>query len=92
MPLSQILDIRKHIFTQVKVCNVSSFFDIISLASLSQQTFANLGSQIGDDRPIAQVRFSPNSQYLATGSWSGNVKLWNIPACTLFTSFRGNGS
>ncbi|KAF8508898.1 U4/U6 snRNP-specific spliceosomal protein [Gautieria morchelliformis] len=71
LPLSQILDIRKHIFTQIK-------------------TYANLGSQIGDERPIAQVRFSPNSQYLATGSWSGNVKLWNIPACTLVTSLRGH--
>lgn len=25
------------------------------------------------------VRFSPNSKVLATGSWSGGVKLWDIP-------------
>jgi len=26
------------------------------------------------------VRFSPDSQILATGSWSGGVKLWDIPS------------
>ncbi|ELU44280.1 U4/U6 snRNP-specific spliceosomal protein [Rhizoctonia solani AG-1 IA] len=44
------------------------------------QKFATYGSQIGDERPISQVRFSPNGKLLATGSWSGNVKLWNVPA------------
>ncbi|GJJ11330.1 hypothetical protein Clacol_005562 [Clathrus columnatus] len=71
MPLSQILDIRKQVFTHIK-------------------KFANIGSQIGDERPISQVRFSPNSQYLATGSWSGNVKIWNIPACNPVSSLRGH--
>ncbi|GLB41923.1 putative pre-mRNA processing factor 4 (PRP4) like [Lyophyllum shimeji] len=52
--------------------------------------FANLGSQIGDDRPISQVRFAPNNQILATGSWSGTVKLWNVPACTPIRSLRGH--
>ncbi|EPQ56336.1 WD40 repeat-like protein [Gloeophyllum trabeum ATCC 11539] len=54
------------------------------------KAFANLGSQIGDERPIAQVRFAPNSQILATGSWSGNVKLWNIPNCTPIRTLRGH--
>ncbi|KAF9223999.1 WD40 repeat-like protein [Gyrodon lividus] len=52
--------------------------------------FSNLGSQIGDDRPISQVRFSPNSKILATGSWSGTVKLWNVPACTPMKTLRGH--
>ncbi|KAJ3839699.1 U4/U6 snRNP-specific spliceosomal protein [Lentinula raphanica] len=52
--------------------------------------FAILGSQIGDERPISQVRFSPNNEILVTGSWSGTVRLWNVPACTPIRSLRGH--
>ncbi|GAW00428.1 U4 U6 snRNP-specific spliceosomal protein [Lentinula edodes] len=41
--------------------------------------FAILGSQIGDERPISQVRFSPNNEILVTGS------------CTLTSSDRVGG-
>ncbi|EGN96776.1 hypothetical protein SERLA73DRAFT_93367 [Serpula lacrymans var. lacrymans S7.3] len=53
--------------------------------------YSNLGSQIGDERPISQVRFAPNSKILATGSWSGTVKLWSVPACTTIRTLRGHG-
>ncbi|KAG1807889.1 WD40-repeat-containing domain protein [Suillus variegatus] len=53
--------------------------------------FSNIGSQIGDERPISQVRFAPNNKILATGSWSGTVKLWNVPACTTIRTLRGHG-
>ncbi|KAK7061013.1 hypothetical protein VNI00_000748 [Paramarasmius palmivorus] len=52
--------------------------------------FANLGSQIGDERPISHVRFAPNNKILAAGSWSGTVKLWNVPACTPIRALRGH--
>ncbi|KAL1747841.1 WD40-repeat-containing domain protein [Schizophyllum fasciatum] len=52
--------------------------------------FANLGSQIGDERPISQVRFSPNNELLATGSWSGCVRLWRVPSCTPVRTLRGH--
>ncbi|KAF8216486.1 WD40-repeat-containing domain protein [Mycena galopus ATCC 62051] len=52
--------------------------------------YTNLGSQIGDERPISQVRFAPNNEILATGSWSGTVKIWNVPACTPIRSLRGH--
>ncbi|KAJ7577061.1 U4/U6 snRNP-specific spliceosomal protein [Mycena floridula] len=52
--------------------------------------FVNLGSQIGDERPISQVRFSPNNEILATASWSGTVKLWDVPACTPKKALRGH--
>ncbi|RDX48207.1 U4/U6 snRNP-specific spliceosomal protein [Lentinus brumalis] len=54
------------------------------------KSFANLGSQIGDERPISLVRFSPNSKFLATASWAGNVKLWNMPDCTPVRTYRGH--
>ncbi|KAJ1036298.1 hypothetical protein NDA18_000163 [Ustilago nuda] len=46
------------------------------------KTYANLGSQLCDDRPVSMVRFSPNSQLLATASWSGSIKLWQVPSAT----------
>ncbi|KAF9047041.1 U4/U6 snRNP-specific spliceosomal protein [Hymenopellis radicata] len=52
--------------------------------------YAHLGTQIGDDRPISQVRFAPNNEILATSSWSGTVKLWNVPACTPIRALRGH--
>lgn len=55
------------------------------------KTFANLGSQIGDERPISQVRFAPNNELLATGSWSGTVKLWEVPSCKPIKALRGHG-
>ncbi|KAI0057254.1 U4/U6 snRNP-specific spliceosomal protein [Artomyces pyxidatus] len=54
------------------------------------KTFTNLGSQIGDDRPISLVRFAPNNEILATASWSGSVKLWNVPSCTPIRTLRGH--
>ncbi|KAK4702268.1 U4/U6 small nuclear ribonucleoprotein PRP4, partial [Phenoliferia sp. Uapishka_3] len=45
------------------------------------KTFTNLGSQIGDTRPLSSLRFSPDSSMLFTSSWTGHAKLWSIPAC-----------
>lgn len=37
------------------------------------------GSQIASDRPIASAMFSPDGKLIASGSWSGTVKLSDIP-------------
>lgn len=38
-------------------------------------------SQVGDVRPLTSVKFSPDSHYIATASWTGQVKIWNLPHC-----------
>ncbi|KII87359.1 hypothetical protein PLICRDRAFT_42987 [Plicaturopsis crispa FD-325 SS-3] len=69
---------------------LGSILDIRKRVFAEVKKYANLGSQIGDERPISQVRFAPNNTTLATGSWSGTVKLWNVPACTPIKSLRGH--
>lgn len=54
------------------------------------RTFTNLGSQIGDTRPVSIVRFSPDGKVLATGSWSGGVRLWEIPSAKEKMTLRGH--
>lgn len=44
--------------------------------------YTSLGSQIGGERPISAVRFAPNAQLLATGSWSGKAAVWDVPSAT----------
>ncbi|KAH9823311.1 serine/threonine-protein kinase PRP4 [Melampsora americana] len=56
------------------------------------KTYTNLGSQVGDERPISMVRFSPNSKLLATGSWTGTAKVWNIPSCTPYADEKDSKS
>ncbi|XP_040581144.1 uncharacterized protein U4-U6-60K [Lepeophtheirus salmonis] len=51
-----------------------------------------VASQIADTRPISWCTFSPNSQYLLTGSWSGLCKLWSVPDCKEIRTLRGHSS
>lgn len=41
----------------------------------------NQSSEIADDRPSAACEFAPGGGTLATGAWSGLVKLWSVPNC-----------
>lgn len=50
----------------------------------------NFCSQIGDDRPLSYCQFSPDSNMLATASWSGLCKLWSIPDCEPIAVLRGH--
>lgn len=53
------------------------------------KTFTNLGSQIGDTRPLSSLRFSPDSSMLLTSSWTGHAKLWSLPHCKEIKTFKG---
>jgi U4/U6 small nuclear ribonucleoprotein PRP4 len=37
------------------------------------------GSQIASDRPIGTVRFAPSGNLLAAGTWSGTIKVLDVP-------------
>lgn len=54
------------------------------------QGFELFGSQIASDRPIAGIRFSPNGELLASGSWSGTVKIMDIPNLDTKYTLRGH--
>ncbi|KAI8387502.1 WD40-repeat-containing domain protein [Blakeslea trispora] len=52
--------------------------------------YTNWSSQIADDRPVAQCAFSPDSQLLVTGAWSGLCKVWSIPNCEHVLTLKGH--
>lgn len=60
------------------------------MSELTVQAFANLGSQFGDDRPLSTLRFSPNSQYVLTTSWTGDAKVWDLPNLNAVSTKRGH--
>ena len=55
--------------------------------------FVNLSSQVDDAkgaRPLSSVSFSPDGTMLASSSWSGSVKLWNVETFEQKTNYRGH--
>ncbi|CAM6099642.1 unnamed protein product [Calypogeia fissa] len=47
-------------------------------------------SEIGDERPLSGCALSPCGQLLATSSWSGNTKIWEIPAVKRTAVLKGH--
>jgi len=54
--------------------------------------FDVMASQIADTRPVSYCQFSPQGEMLATASWSGVCKLWNVSDCSLVRTLRGHGT
>ncbi|CAI8050160.1 U4/U6 small nuclear ribonucleoprotein Prp4 [Geodia barretti] len=54
------------------------------------RSLSNSASQVGDERPVSFCQFSPDSQQLATCSWSGLCKLWSLPSCNLIRVLRSH--
>jgi U4/U6 small nuclear ribonucleoprotein PRP4 len=85
LPLGKIVNVRKSLYQEMKV---SSNISTMPLADI--QSFNNLGSQFGDDRPLSTLRFSPNSQYILTTSWTGDSKVWDLPNLNAVSTKRGH--
>ncbi|KAI9017821.1 WD40-repeat-containing domain protein [Gaertneriomyces semiglobifer] len=45
------------------------------------KTFETQALQYGDERPLSYCAFTPDSKQFATASWSGVIKLWQVPEC-----------
>lgn len=46
------------------------------------RTYLSQGSQIAADRPVSIARFSPDSRVIATGSWAGDLRLFDATDLT----------
>ncbi|KAI1793523.1 U4/U6 snRNP-specific spliceosomal protein [Ganoderma leucocontextum] len=77
-PLTQKRVVQQRIDSKIPLGRI---IDIRKKVFADVKSFANLGSQIGDERLISLVRFSPNSK---------GVKLWDMPNCTPVRTFRGH--
>jgi U4/U6 small nuclear ribonucleoprotein PRP4 len=86
LPLPRIVNVRKEVFGELKVRRFLALQSFL----LNFQTFTNLGSQFGDDRPLSTIRFSPNSKLLLTTSWTGTSKIWDVPNLNLLSTKRGH--
>lgn len=53
-------------------------------------TYNLYGSQIAGDRPVSICRFSPNGEKIATGNWSGGIRLLTIPDLEEKLSVKGH--
>lgn len=82
VPLSRIINVRKEVFSELQVSPCEDVADT--------ETFQNLGSQFGDDRPVSTIRFSPNSKLILTTSWTGTSKVWDIPNLNQVAVRRGH--
>jgi len=55
-----------------------------------QKTVAAEVSQVGDERPLTQGKFSPDAMLYCTSSWSGFIKLWKVPSCEPLLTIRAH--
>ena len=55
---------------------------------LACRSMATQSSELGDERPLVACAFRPDGAQLAVGSWTGLVKLWASPACSLEATYR----
>ncbi|KAL0586047.1 hypothetical protein ABG067_004139 [Albugo candida] len=54
---------------------------------MAAEKLSNVESQSGDGRPLSCVKYSSNNNHIATGSWSGAVKVWDRE-CKLVKAYQ----
>lgn len=59
-------------------------------AGFLQKSMVAEVSQVGDERPLTQGKFSPDAQLFCTSSWSGFIKLWKVPTCEPTLTIRAH--
>jgi U4/U6 small nuclear ribonucleoprotein PRP4 len=63
------------------------------LAARAEQTLKlmmNQSSEVADERPIVGCQFSPDGSQLATGAWSGVLKVWSMPLCQKLLTIKAH--
>jgi U4/U6 small nuclear ribonucleoprotein PRP4 len=92
LTLSRLYRSRKRLARQRLETNVKlgRLIDVRRSVFTYLKSFSNLGSQIGDTRPLSSLRFSPDSSLLLTSSWTGTAKLWSVPACKEIKTIKGS--
>jgi len=64
--------------------SLTKLYDIIA-------KYDNYSSQIGDEkRSVSGCSISPNGNILATSSWAGLCKLWNMKTCECISVLKGH--
>ncbi len=52
--------------------------DRVARLAKNFEGFTLSSSQVADERPLSYCALSPNDRYVATASWSGVCKLWDV--------------
>lgn len=53
-------------------------------------TFSQASSTAADSRPLSSISYNFNGTQVATSSWSGDCKIWDISTCTCIKKLVGH--
>lgn len=72
---------KKRIITQKQDATISILKQVKHRRQINEKLsqYNLLGSQLVSRRAVSAVRFSPSSKLLAEGSWTGNIKILDVP-------------
>eukprot|EP01113_Clastostelium_recurvatum_P010445 TRINITY_DN1519_c1_g1_i2.p1 TRINITY_DN1519_c1_g1~~TRINITY_DN1519_c1_g1_i2.p1 ORF type:complete len:532 (-),score=166.09 TRINITY_DN1519_c1_g1_i2:45-1640(-) len=56
----------------------------------SLKRISNTSSQVGDERPLSSVCYSPDSSCITSASWTGTCKVWDAQDSTLKAYVKGH--